>query len=93
MNAAIQAHGAPEGSGMPEANAWDRLGEISVPVTVAFGDLDVPFIIERACAPADGLRDAEVRVLPDMAHLPYLEDPGTVAHVVREAMAPGRRPA
>ena len=28
-------------------DAWHRLAEITVPVTVACGDLDVPFIVDR----------------------------------------------
>ena len=43
MNAVVIANGVPEAAGASDVDAWHRLAEISVPVTVACGDLDLPF--------------------------------------------------
>ena len=88
MNATILRHGAPEGTGASGVDAWNRLQEVSVPVTVACGDLDVPFLISRSHQLAERLPQARYHDLPGMAHQPYLEQPGTVAHLVMQAVSP-----
>lgn len=87
MNAAILRNGLPEGDGDAGIRAWDHLPEVTVPVTVAWGDLDVPFLLEQCAQLVDRLPRATRRVLPGVAHLPYLEDPALVADVVRSAVA------
>jgi pimeloyl-ACP methyl ester carboxylesterase len=47
MNAVIIGNGVPETAGAACVDAWHRLAEITVPVTVACGDLDVPFLVDR----------------------------------------------
>ena len=42
MNAIIIGSGVPETAGATGVDAWHRLAEIKVPVTVACGDLDSP---------------------------------------------------
>ncbi len=64
-----------------------RLEEIRVPVTVACGELDVPFLIARSRELAGRLPDGRYRELPGMAHQPYLEQPGQVAHLLLGALA------
>ena len=44
MNAIALKNEIPEESGKSGITAWSRLEEIGVPVTVACGDLDLPFV-------------------------------------------------
>jgi pimeloyl-ACP methyl ester carboxylesterase len=69
-----------------EISAWSRLAEITVPVTVAWGELDVPAINERCRRIVERLPNARGRQLPRVAHLPYLEDPDLVADLIRAAV-------
>src|SRR5947199_343013 len=72
------------GSGV---DAWHRLEEIRVPVTVACGQLDAHFLIPRSRELAGRLPGGRYRELPGMAHQPYLEQPGQVADLVLAALA------
>ena len=63
MNAVIIGNGVPEAEGAAGVDAWHRLAEIKVPVTVACGDLDVPFIVDRCRLLADRLPAARHFVL------------------------------
>jgi pimeloyl-ACP methyl ester carboxylesterase len=87
MNAIILRNGAPEDEGSSGVDAWHRLDEIQVPVTIACGELDVPFLIARSRELAGLLRNGRYRELPGMAHQPYLEQPGQVADLVLGAVA------
>jgi pimeloyl-ACP methyl ester carboxylesterase len=89
MNAIILGHGVPEDAGASGVDAWNRLEEVRVPVTVACGDLDVPYIISRGHEVADRIPGARYEVLAGLAHQPYLEEPATVAGLVRRALAHG----
>jgi pimeloyl-ACP methyl ester carboxylesterase len=89
MNAVIIGNGVPETEGAADVDAWHRLAEIKVPVTVACGDLDVPFLVDRCRLLAARLPAARHRVLAGMAHQPYLESAGTVAQLIRTAVTEG----
>ena len=89
MNAIILRGEGREDEGGSDVDAWHRLAEVGVPVTVACGDLDVPFIIARSRELARLLPSGRYRELPGMAHQPYLEDPGQVANLVLDALAAG----
>ena len=89
MNAVIIGNDVPEGEGASGIDAWHRLAEITVPVTVACGDLDVPFIVDRCRLLAGRLPATRHVVLAGMAHQPYLESPGTVAQLIRSAVTGG----
>jgi pimeloyl-ACP methyl ester carboxylesterase len=86
MNAIILRNGAREDEGGSGVDAWHRLDEIRVPVTVACGELDVPFLIARSRELPGRLRGGRYRQLPGMAHQPYLEQPGHVADLVLGAL-------
>src|SRR6266513_4605752 len=73
MNAIILRNGAREDEGGSGVDAWHRLDEIGVPVTLACGELDVPFLIARSRELPGRLRDGRYHQLPAMAHQPYLE--------------------
>jgi len=87
MNAIILGNGAREDDGSSGVDAWHRLAEIQLPVTVACGELDVPFLIARSRELAGLLPDSRYHELPGMAHQPYLERPGQVADLVLGAVA------
>jgi len=70
-------------------DAWHRLAEIKVPVTVACGDRDVPFLADRCRLLADRLPTARHHVLAGLAHQPYLESASTVAQLIRSAVTGG----
>jgi pimeloyl-ACP methyl ester carboxylesterase len=86
MNEVVLRHDAPETAGESGVDAWRRLEELTVPVTVAWGDLDVPFLVERCEQLVARVPGARRRVLAGNAHLPYLEDPARVAELVRSAL-------
>ena len=89
MNAVIIGNGVPEGEGDAGVDAWGRLAEIKVPVTVACGDLDVSFIVDRCRLLADRLPVARHFALAGMAHQPYLESASAVAQLIRSAVTGG----
>ena len=89
MNAVIIANGEAEADGACGVDAWHRLAEITVPVTVACGDLDVPFIVDRCRQLAGRLPAGRHVVLVGMAHQPYLESASTVAQLIRSAVTGG----
>jgi pimeloyl-ACP methyl ester carboxylesterase len=60
-----------------------------LPVTVACGDLDVPFLVDRCRLFADRLPTARHHVLAGLAHQPYLESASTVAQLIRSAVTGG----
>jgi pimeloyl-ACP methyl ester carboxylesterase len=86
MNAVALKNEIPEESGKSGLAAWSRLEEITVPVTVACGDLDLPFVVSRSKELSDWLPDSKHHVLPGMAHLPYLENPDLVAELISSAV-------
>ena len=73
------------------------LGEIRVPVLIAWGTRDRLTLPRQAQRWVDAIPGAELRWLPGLGHLPTLEDPVLVARTIREFVdraAPGRvRPA
>lgn len=79
-----QLTAADETAGPSGVDAWSRLGEIEVPVTVVWGDLDVdavdvPPLVTRIA----GARGIE---LTGRAHLPYREDPAQTAAIIATAL-------
>ncbi|HEY6492453.1 MAG TPA: alpha/beta hydrolase [Trebonia sp.] len=89
MNAVILRNNVPETEGEADVDAWHRLAEIKVPVTVACGDLDVPYLVDGCRLLAARLPAARHHVLTGMAHQPYLESPRTVADLIRSVVTGG----
>ena len=77
------------GTGNSDVDAWSRLAEIRMPVTVAWGELDVDVLNQRAQELVGRLPSATGRELPHVAHLPYLEDPDLIADLIRRAVPTG----
>jgi pimeloyl-ACP methyl ester carboxylesterase len=88
MNAIIIGNGAPEAAGASGVDAWSRLAEVTVPVTVACGELDAGFLLDRSRELARRLPRARYVELPGVAHQPYLEQPAAVAGLILSALTP-----
>ena len=71
--------------GASELDAAGRLHEVTVPVLVACGELDVPLKRQRSAELVDTLPRGTYRSLPGRAHLPYLEAPDEVAELIAAA--------
>jgi pimeloyl-ACP methyl ester carboxylesterase len=94
MNAIALRSDLPEDAGTSGLDAWSRLDELRVPATLAWGDLDLPIIIDRCRELAERLPAVrEKRVLHGTAHLPYLEQPQAVAQLIGEAVGLPTSPA
>lgn len=94
MNAIVLENETAEPQGESGVDAWARLEEIDLPTTVACGDLDVGYLLDRSQAVAERLPCGRYVPLPGRAHLPYLEDPSETAELILGAlMNPWGRPA
>ncbi len=88
MNALALAAEWPDDAEPEELDTWDRLGEIDTPVTVAWGELDLPFFADQCRELAELLPGTRAALeLAGVAHLPGLEDPAGTAAMIREAIA------
>ena len=76
---------------VPEAEldppALERLGDITVPVLVLVGELDLDAIADTAARLAAGLPEARQVRWPDVAHLPSLERPDDFTALLRQWLA------
>jgi 2-succinyl-6-hydroxy-2,4-cyclohexadiene-1-carboxylate synthase len=70
------------GTGVMEP-LWDRLGELTMPVTLVAGERDAKFraLAERMAA---GLPDARVAVVPGAGHAAHLEAPESLVGLITE---------
>lgn len=82
MHEIILRNDVAETARISESTAWQHLESFNVPVTVIWGELDVPFVIEQCEELVERLPNARHHVLPGRAHLPYLEDPTTAADLI-----------
>ncbi|MHB8296670.1 MAG: alpha/beta fold hydrolase [Acidimicrobiales bacterium] len=89
MNRILLTSAVPEKTGDSGNDAWSQLGHVNAPTTVACGDLDVSFLVERSRELAERLPNGRHRPLTGMAHLPQLEDPAAIAGVIADALATG----
>src|SRR3954451_23551735 len=87
MNAELLRRGESENAGGSEIDAWAALEDVQPPTTVACGDLDLPFFVDRCRELAKRIPRARYVDLQGTAHLPYLEDPQRVADVVTQAVS------
>jgi pyruvate dehydrogenase E2 component (dihydrolipoamide acetyltransferase) len=67
--------------GEPDYKPWGRLDEISCPALLVWGERDY-FPLRYARQAANEMPAARLDVLPNTAHLSYLEDPGAFNEVV-----------
>ena len=87
MNRIVIANGESGPDGDSGLDAASRLHEITIPVTVVCGELDVSMKLQRSAELADSLPNGSYRTLPGRAHLPYLEAPDEVAALITAAAA------
>lgn len=86
MNAVALRSGMAEDAGASTVDAWSRLEEVAAYVTVAWGDRDVPYLIDHCEKMLTRLPRARRALVPQTAHLPYLERPDLVADLIRLAI-------
>lgn len=72
------------GTNLDAIPAYDRLGEISAPLLVMSGDLDFRNIQERSRHVAASVMNGTHHALKGVAHLPSLEEPETIAALIRD---------
>jgi pimeloyl-ACP methyl ester carboxylesterase len=89
MNRTIIANREPEGAGHPGVDAWPRLGELDMPVTIFCGNRDEDFAIATCRELAEQIPGARFELLPGVAHLPMLEIPEQLAALI-QASTSGR---
>ena len=89
MNRKVIANAVPEGAGHAGIDAWPRLGDLDMPVTILCGDRDERFAQETCAALAERIPGARHEVLPGVAHLPSLEIPEQLAALI-QASTSGR---
>jgi pimeloyl-ACP methyl ester carboxylesterase len=85
MNATALANFVPENSDHA-VDAWSRLGELSMPTTVACGTLDATHIVRRSEVVGKRIPGAKYVSLEGVAHLPYLENPSAVGALIRDSI-------
>ncbi|AOB29442.1 alpha/beta hydrolase [Bordetella sp. H567] len=81
MNA-IALRSPPVGASLDTAAAFPRLGEISAPTLLLWGELDFPHIQERSRHIAHTMPNATGQAIADTAHLPSLERPQDVTPLI-----------
>lgn len=83
------AHRLPENWGGGGGEAWSRLEELALPVTVVVGELDVPIGVTRSREVARRIPAARFVLLPGTAHLPSLDAPEALQEVLLAAVPAG----
>lgn len=86
MNAIILGHSGDFADGESGFDAWTRLGEMAPPATIAWGDLDIPDLIELCETLVERIPGAESHVFEGTAHVPQMEKPAEVADAFLSAL-------
>jgi pimeloyl-ACP methyl ester carboxylesterase len=89
MNRRIIMQRVPEDAGHAGIDAWEKLPELDMPVTVFCGDLDERVVINGSRRLADRIPGARFELLDGVAHLPSLEMPERLAALI-QASTSGR---
>jgi pimeloyl-ACP methyl ester carboxylesterase len=71
--------------------AWPRLGELDLPVTLATGDLDAGYLQVRTAQLLGRIPGAARADLPGTAHLPSLDRPELITELVSDLVSGLRR--
>ncbi len=78
------------GTEQRHSDAWPRLPDLAIPVTIVDGALDEPGAVEVGPQAADRLADVRYVLLDGVGHLPSLERPLVLAELVRDLVARSR---
>ncbi len=91
---ALALRSPPTGGNLDVAPAFGRLGEISAPTLVIWGDLEFSHIQERCRHVAATVLSGSGHELAGAAHLPSLERPADITGLIAEFIdrCPGRPP-
>jgi pimeloyl-ACP methyl ester carboxylesterase len=89
MNRRVHAHGAPDEAGSNGVDGGGRLGELSLPVTVAWGEYENTEQAAICELLAERIPAARRVVLPGTAHLPGLDAPDGLVAAIHDARAAG----
>lgn len=65
-------------------SAFERLGELAMPVHVVAGDLDLALFTASARTLASRVQQGTMTILPGVAHLPQLEEPQAFARELEQ---------
>jgi pimeloyl-ACP methyl ester carboxylesterase len=79
MNRRIKTNDVPEGAGHAGVDAWSRLEELRMPVSIFCGDRDEQFLQATCRGLAERISGARFELLAGVAHLPMLEIPEELA--------------
>ncbi len=86
MQLRVFEHPEPENVSLNrlEPPAAQRLGEINAPLLIIAGELDVSSFVQLAQHLAEQVKHAQLVTVPDTAHLPSMEAPERVNHLIAE---------
>jgi pimeloyl-ACP methyl ester carboxylesterase len=87
MNRIALSHEAKElGKRLPntETPAFDRLGQLNIPVLVIVGVHDTPYILAAADYMNDNLPNVQKVQIADAAHLPNMDHPDEFQEIVKD---------
>ena len=87
MNRQVFAHGADDEAGANGVDAGARLGELAMPVTVAWGELENSEQVAICEVLVERIPGARRVVLPGTAHLPSLDAPDALLAAIADARA------
>ena len=87
MNRRVHAHGAPDEAGSNGIDGGGRLGELALPVTVAWGEYENSEQAAICELLADRIPGARRVVLAGTAHLPGLDAPDALVAAIHAARA------
>ncbi len=80
----IALRAPPPGADLDGGQAYRRLGEITAPARVIWGDLEFPHIQQRSRHIASTLPNGAGQMLAGTAHLPSLDRPGDITALLAE---------
>ncbi|MBZ4321612.1 alpha/beta fold hydrolase [Streptomyces huiliensis] len=90
LRAAIPAWFTTDGHEVPDAPAFDRLGELDVPCVLALGERDVPELVRCNEEMARRIPGCRLVRLPGSDHVPTLREPEAVVRLVLDAASRAR---
>ncbi|HWE67258.1 MAG TPA: alpha/beta hydrolase [Acidimicrobiales bacterium] len=83
----IALHAESPGPEPDPPDTWSRLSEVTCPVLVVAGDLDLPHIQQNCAYLADHLPGGQLVVMEGTAHLPAFEQPERFVAVVEDFLS------
>lgn len=90
MNGALFARDDTEGEeSEPDPPVEDRLGEITAPTLILYGDKDIADVQQAGPLLAKAIPHAQLVVLLDASHLPQMERPGPFNDIVLRFLCEG----